>query len=100
MTLDRLRGVGDALAAGVLLRGLGDGETYYYESAQLVPLLPARSKYWAIMLTWRERLPQLLGLVGVLEDEGVEVGLAADLELGLAGDTVLLDARSCRNIEC
>lgn len=48
------------------------------------------------MLTWRERLPQLLGLVGVLKDEGVEVGLAADLELDLAGSAALLDARSCR----
>ena len=52
------------------------------------------------MLTWRKRLPQLLGLVGVLEDEGVEVALAADLELGLARNTVLLDARSCRKTEC
>lgn len=65
---------------------------------QLFPLLPVRSIAPSILLTWRERLPQLLGLVGVLENEGVEVGLAADLELGLAGSAALLDARSCGKV--
>ena len=33
--------------------------------------------------TRRQALPKLLGLVGVLQDEGVEVLRASDLELGL-----------------
>ena len=37
----------------------------------------------------RERLGQLLGLHGILDDEGVEVAGAADLELG--GSLGLLD---------
>jgi len=41
-----------------------------------------------------KRLLQLLGLVLVLEDEGVEVTVAADLELDLLGGG-LLDASSC-----
>lgn len=60
-----------ALALGVLLGNVGDGK--------------ARGK----------GLLELLGLVGVLEDESVEVAVAADLELGLAVLLVLLDARSC-----
>ena len=41
--------------------------------------------------TGRKALLQLLGLVGVLEDKGVQVTLAADLELDLRGLGVLLD---------
>ena len=41
----------------------------------------------------RKRLLELLGLLGVLQDESVEVPLAADLELDLLGALVLLDAR-------
>lgn len=41
--------------------------------------------------TGRERLLKLLGLIGVLEDEGVEVSRAADLELDLAGGGNALD---------
>lgn len=44
--------------------------------------------------TWGKRLLQLLGLVLVLEDEGVEVTVAADLELDLLSRG-LLDAGSC-----
>lgn len=48
-------------------------------------------------LTGRKRLLELLGLLRVLEDKSVEVAVAADLELGLAGDGALLDACSyCR----
>jgi hypothetical protein len=36
-------------------------------------------------------LLELVGLVGILQDKGVEVGRAADLELGLLGLAVLLD---------
>lgn len=43
--------------------------------------------------TWRKRLLQLLGLVVVLEDKGVQVAVASDLELGLVLDARLLDAR-------
>lgn len=45
--------------------------------------------------TGRERLLQLLGLVAVLEDKGVEVVAAADLELDLLVG-VLLHAHSCK----
>ena len=45
--------------------------------------------------TGRERLLQLLGLVGVLEHQGVEVLLAADLELDVVGLLVLLDPGGC-----
>jgi hypothetical protein len=41
--------------------------------------------------TRRQALLQLLGLVGVLEDKGVQVSLAADLELDLLAVGVLLD---------
>lgn len=43
-------------------------------------------------------LLELLGLLGVLEHQGVEVLLAADLELDVLGLGVLLDARGCREM--
>lgn len=46
--------------------------------------------------TGGKALLELVGLVGVLEDEGVEVLLAADLELDGLGLLVLLDASSCK----
>jgi hypothetical protein len=45
--------------------------------------------------TGRKRLLELLGLVAVLEDKGVEIVAAADLELDLLVG-VLLHAHSCR----
>jgi hypothetical protein len=45
--------------------------------------------------TGRKALLELLGLVGVLQDKGVEVLLAADLELDVVGLLALLDARGC-----
>lgn len=42
--------------------------------------------------TRRQALLQLVGLVGILQDEGVQETVAADLELGLVGLTALLDA--------
>lgn len=42
--------------------------------------------------TGRERLLELLGLVVVLQDKGVQLTGAADLELDLLGVAVLLDA--------
>ena len=49
------------------------------------------------MLTWRKTLLELLGLVRVLDDEGIEVAMAADLELGLrrASFAILLYPRRC-----
>jgi hypothetical protein len=44
--------------------------------------------------TWWEGLLELVGLLGVLEDKGVEVALAADLELDHRGLLVALDACS------
>lgn len=45
--------------------------------------------------TWRQALLELLGFVGVLENEGVEVALAPDLELDGVCLVALLDARRC-----
>jgi len=45
--------------------------------------------------TGGEALLELLGLIGVLQDKGVEVSLAPDLELDLLGVLVLLDPGSC-----
>lgn len=45
--------------------------------------------------TRRQALLQLVGLVGVLQDKGVDEALAADLELDLLGVAVALDAGSC-----
>ena len=45
--------------------------------------------------TGRKALPQLVDLARVLEDEGVQVALAADLELDLLVG-VLLHAHSCK----
>ena len=45
--------------------------------------------------TRRQALLQLVGLVGVLQDEGVDEALAADLELDLLVVAVALDAGSC-----
>lgn len=58
----------DALALLVLLWGLSDSQA------------------------WWERLLKLVGLLRVLEDKGVEVALAADLELDSSGLLALLDA--------
>jgi hypothetical protein len=48
--------------------------------------------------TRREGLLQLLGLVIVLEHQGVEVLLASDLELDVVGLLVLLDPRGCNYV--
>lgn len=45
--------------------------------------------------TGRKALLELLGLVVVLEHQGVKVLLAADLELDVVGLLVLLDPRGC-----
>lgn len=41
-------------------------------------------------------LLELVGLVGVLEDKGVQEALTADLELGLLVLTVALDPGGCK----
>jgi hypothetical protein len=45
--------------------------------------------------TRRKGLLELLGLVAVLDNQGVQVARAADLELGQVGALALLDARGC-----
>jgi hypothetical protein len=52
----------------------------------------ARGRKWR---TWGQGLLELLGLVGVLENEGVDVLGAADLELDVVHLLVLLDAGGC-----
>lgn len=51
---------------------------------------------FGVSRTGRQGLLELLGLLGVLEHQGVQVLLAADLELDVLGLLVLLDARGCR----
>lgn len=48
--------------------------------------------------TGRQALLQLLGLLGVLEDQCVKEPLAADLELDLLSVLVLLDPGGCAKI--
>lgn len=48
--------------------------------------------------TRRQALLQLLGLVIVLQHQGVEVLLASDLELDVVGLLVLLDPRGCSHV--
>lgn len=95
----RLRRLSNALALGVLLGCLDDGESWRKSSCQYcgppsisLSLVLARR---SLHTRW-ERLLQLVGLVGVLEDKGVEALLASDLELGLrdTGALVLLYASS------
>lgn len=50
------------------------------------------------MHTGRQALLQLLGLVIVLQHQGVEVLLASDLELDVVGLLVLLDPRGCSQV--
>ena len=87
--------LGDALALLVLLGDVGDGKAF---EDVLADCCFSRSPSFGgggfCAHTWGKRLLQLLGLVLVLEDEGVEVAVAADLELDLLGRG-LLDAGSC-----
>lgn len=48
--------------------------------------------WWLMRHTWWEGLLELIGLLGILEDKGVEVTLAADLELDSGGLLAALDA--------
>jgi hypothetical protein len=90
-----LRLLCDALALLVLLGGVGDGKTY--ASGQLavaILMIMLRGVGGRFAHTRGKRLLELLGLVLILEDEGVEVTVAADLELDLLGGG-LLDTGSC-----
>lgn len=58
------------------------------------PLAPTKQvDIETVCRTRRKRLLELLGLVVVLKDEGVQVARASDLELGQVGGLVLLDTR-------
>lgn len=46
--------------------------------------------------TWGQALLELVGLVGVLQDKGVDEAVASNLELDLLGRAVALDAGSCK----
>ena len=50
-----------------------------------------------VQRTRGKALLELVGLVGVLENKGVQEALAADLELDLLGLAVLLDPGGCRS---
>lgn len=54
--------------------------------------------YWLFVRTRGQTLLELLGLVGVLKDEGVDVGGASDLELDVVDLLVLLYAGGCNNV--
>lgn len=80
-------------ALGVLLANGGDGKTW-----DVLEMGPAGwvGRVREGVRTRGKRLLELLGLVGVLEDEGVDVPRAADLELDVVDLLVLLDARGWR----
>ena len=97
--------LGDTLALLVLLGNVRDGKTCLLSAPidSLILLLLAVSggfsnKSGEIAHTRGKRLLELLGLVLVLENEGVKVAVAADLELDLLG-AGLLDAGSCEFIQ-
>ena len=95
-SVQHLRGLSNTLAAGVLLGGVDNGKACLSLSAAILTM-DSRSKSQGKGLhTGRKGLLQLLGLVAVLEDKGVEVVAAADLELDLLVG-VLLHAHSCKN---
>lgn len=75
-------------ALGVLLADVGDGKTWRFVLEMCGGGLAVVGER-----TRGKRLLELLGLVGVLEDEGVDVPRAADLELDVVDLLVLLDAR-------
>jgi hypothetical protein len=76
-----------------LLGLLGDvGKLQVWRKRMSVNFVPSR-KYRRREHTGGEALLKLLGLVGVLEHQGVEVLLAADLELDVVGLGALLDPR-------
>lgn len=56
-----------------------------------------RDRVWWGSRTGRQRLLELLGLLGVLQGQGVQVLGASDLELDQRGLLVLLDPGGCRN---
>ena len=94
-SVQHLRGLSNTLAAGVLLGGVDNGEACSSLSATiLVAVLQSKSQGKGLH-TRRKGLLELLGLVAVLEDKGVEVVAAADLELDLLVG-VLLHAHSCK----
>lgn len=68
----------------------------HHISIVVLPLSRSCARARRSLHTRWERLLQLVGLVGVLEDKGVEALLASDLELGLrdTGALVLLYASS------
>jgi hypothetical protein len=55
---------------------------------------PLHGIYWLMILTGWERLLELIGLLRILQHQGVEVSLASDLELDLLGLWASLYARS------
>ena len=78
----------DALALLVLLWSIGDGQAWYV----LVFDSILQEVWKAAWRTWWEGLLELVGLLGILEDKGVKVTLAADLELDGRGLLAALDA--------
>lgn len=85
----------DVLALGVLLWCISDGEPCSVGTISLcVHSIDDCYQERKRPTRWK-RVLQLVCLVGILENEGVEVSLAADLELDLVGASSLLDARGC-----
>lgn len=77
----------DALALLVLLWGLSDSQACRFVRTPFV-----ETAISLMSRTWWEGLLELVGLLGILENKGVEVALAADLELDSSGLLALLDA--------
>ena len=92
------------MTALVLLGDVGDLQVYGIVSLLPVAFACASSSLrcsgrgWEGCRTRGQALLELLGLVGVLKHQGVEMLLAADLELDVANLLVLLDPGGCNNV--
>lgn len=93
--VQHLRGLSNTLAAGVLLGSVDNGKACLSLSEIILVVVSQAESHGKGLHTRGKRLLELLGLVAVLEDKGVEVVAAADLELDLLVG-VLLHAHSCK----
>jgi len=101
MTVQTLHPVIASSSRLVLLGDFGDRQvcpSSVISSSRCAAARSASSVCDKVQHTRGQGLLQLLGLVGILEHQGVQVLLAADLELDVADLLVLLDARGCETL--
>ena len=101
MTVQTLHLVNASSSRLVLLGASGDRQVcppLVILSSRHAAAQRASSVRGRVQHTRGQGLLQLLGLVGILEHQGVQVRLAADLELDVADLLVLLDACGCESL--